>query len=442
MIKVCGVRLTPNGKIYMFDPKDVGAEKGDFVVVESLHGNILGEVVYGEKEIEKADENTELRPVVRIATNADLKAAAENEELAKNAFELCKQLIAQQGLDMKLFRTEYTLDRSKAVFYYVSEQRVDFRNLVKELAPRIKIRIEMVQVGPREHAKAIGGVGLCGRQFCCQGFMTTFEPVTIKMAKDQGLTSNPTKYSGSCGKLLCCIRHEEAAYEYAHGIMPKNGSLIMTEDGPGKIIVVNMLKETCTVKVGLEQNFEIKSYGIESIRQLTDAERAEYLALRRREKEEMEAEVLRRQSKNDDERNSDAPEKGRGGQRTETASRSENAESGTERVTGQFRKHRENSRKDRRPERTASADTAPAEKRSETPKPLMNAEERERGRSSRSRRGKRQGDQEGKKQNPKRENRQSKWKKFSGDNGGDSAGSGNGGNNPHRKDFKNRTPSK
>ncbi len=296
MITVCGVRHTPNGKVYMFDPRDFKLEKGDFVVVDSSHGQVLGEVAYGAKEIEKLPEPGELRPVLRLATDDDLIAAAENEELAGEAFNTCKQLIAKQGLDMKLFRTEYTLDRSKAIFYYVSEQRVDFRNLVKELAPRMRVRIEMVQVGPREHAKAIGGIGVCGRQFCCKGFMTTFEPVTIKMAKDQGLTSNPAKYSGNCGKLLCCIRHEEAAYEYAHGIMPKNGSLIMTEDGPGRIIVVNMLKETCTVKVGLEQNFEIKSYGVESIRALTESEKADYMALRKKEKEEMEAETARRQA--------------------------------------------------------------------------------------------------------------------------------------------------
>lgn len=303
MVDVCGVRLSPNGKIYWFAPGDTGVEEGDLVVVETAHGNLLGEVVHPVKQLEKSPDGSELKQVLRIARDDDLTRAAENEELAKKAFDICRELIAKQGLEMKLFKTEYNLERSKAVFYYVSEQRVDFRNLVKELAPRIKIRIEMVQVGPREHAKAIGGIGLCGRQFCCQGFMTTFGPVTIKMAKDQGLTSNPTKYSGSCGKLLCCIRHEEAAYEYAHGIMPKNGTLIMTEDGPGKIVVVNMLKETCTVKVGLEQNFEIKSYGVDQIRALTDTEKAEYMALRKKEKEEMEAaEAQRRASRNDDER--------------------------------------------------------------------------------------------------------------------------------------------
>ncbi|MBP1588211.1 MAG: hypothetical protein ILO53_07435 [Clostridia bacterium] len=291
MAVVCGVRLTPNGKIYSYMPGKLKLDKGDFVVVETSHGLSVGEVVYKAREMDRNPSGGDFKYVTRIATSRDLADAAENEELAKRAFKICKEKIEQEKLDMKLFKVEYTLDRAKVIFTYMSEQRVDFRNLVKDMAPIIRTRIEMVQVGPREHAKVCGGIGICGRQFCCQGFMTTFDPVTIKMAKDQGLTSNPTKYSGNCGKLLCCIRHEEAAYEYAHGIMPKSGSLIMTTDGPGKIIVVNMLKETCTVKVGSEQNFEIKSYGVDEIRQLTDSERNEYLALRKREKEEMEEEL-------------------------------------------------------------------------------------------------------------------------------------------------------
>ena len=296
MAIVCGVRLAPNGKIYSYLPGKLKLDKGDFVVVETGHGLSVGEVVYKAKEIEKNPSGGDLKYVTRIATARDLADAAENEELAKKAFRICKEKIEQEKLEMKLFKVEYTLDRSKVIFTYMSEQRVDFRNLVRDLAPLIRTRIEMVQVGPREHAKVCGGLGICGRQFCCQGFMTSFDPVTIKMAKDQGLTSNPTKYSGNCGKLLCCIRHEEAAYEYAHGIMPKNGSLIMTTDGPGKIIVVNMLKETCTVKVGSEQNFEIKSYGVNDIRPLTDSERSEYIALRKREKEELEEDLNARRA--------------------------------------------------------------------------------------------------------------------------------------------------
>lgn len=403
MINVCGVRLTPNGKVYLFDPKDVGAEKGDLVVVDSSHGNILGEVVYGSKEIEKMPDGADQpKPVLRIATDADLRMAAENEELAKKAFDICKQLIAQQGLNMKLFRTEYTLDRSKAIFYYVSEQRVDFRNLVKELAPKIKIRIEMVQVGPREHAKAIGGIGLCGRQFCCQGFMTTFEPVTIKMAKDQGLTSNPTKYSGSCGKLLCCIRHEEAAYEYAHGIMPKNGSLIMTEDGPGKIIVVNMLKETCTVKVGLEQNFEIKSYGVESIRALTETEKADYIALRKKEKDEMEAEAQKRLSARNEEERAQG-EEGESSGRSRKESAEGRSEERSDRPQKQGSKHRDNRRGDRRPER----ENAPAEAGEEGGSADETQESRrsgkDRGRGPKYRKGKKLGSPDGRKPGPKPE---------------------------------------
>lgn len=285
MGKYCGVRLNPNGKVYSFSYTNQKIQEGDLVVVETQHGLKIGEVMRLEEEPEGPKEG--LKSVVRVATDKDFEIDAENLELAKNAFKACAEKIDELKLEMKLFKAEYTLDRQKVMFQYVSEARVDFRELVKELVPIVKTRIEMIQVGPREHAKFVGGLGMCGRQFCCQKFMTMFEPVTIKMAKDQGLTSNPTKYSGNCGKLLCCIRHEEPAYEYAQGILPKNGAIVATPDGLGKINVVNMLKETCSVRVGTEANFEIKSYKASEIRTPTEEEKNEYLLARKREKEEI-----------------------------------------------------------------------------------------------------------------------------------------------------------
>lgn len=285
MGKYCGVRLNPNGKVYSFSYTNQKFAEGDLVVVETLHGLKIGEVMKFCDEPEGPKEN--VKSVVRVATDKDFAMDAENLELAKKAFRICAEKIDEMKLEMKLFKAEYTLDRTKVMFQYVSEARVDFRELVKELVPLVKTRIEMIQVGPREHAKFVGGLGMCGRQFCCQKFMTTFEPITIKMAKDQGLTSNPTKYSGNCGKLLCCIRHEEPAYEYAQGIMPKNGAIVATPDGLGKIIVTNMLKETCSVKIGTDANFEIKSYNASEVRVPTEEERNVYLLAKKREKEEM-----------------------------------------------------------------------------------------------------------------------------------------------------------
>jgi len=289
MLNVCGVRLHPGGKIYDFLSGKLQLEPGDIVVVDTVHGHKIGEVATKITQFNPADsEEKEFKSVVRIATDKDFETEKENMELAKKAFALCKERIDEEKLDMKLFKAEYTLDRSKIIFSYMSEQRIDFRNLVHDLVPQLKTRIEMVQVGPREHAKYVGGIGICGRQFCCQKFMTAFEPVSIKMAKYQGLTSNPSKYSGNCGKLLCCIKHEESAYEYAHGIMPKSNTLTMTPDGPGKIIAVNMLKETLTVKIGSESDFEIKSYTVADIRQLTEDERNAYIIQKRKEQKALE----------------------------------------------------------------------------------------------------------------------------------------------------------
>lgn len=288
MARVCGVKFAPNGKTYNFLPNGLSLNVGDKVVAETSQGIKIATVSEAVREVPNNQLGADLKTIIRIATQNDEKTILENEELSKKAFDLCAQQIEKMGLGMKLFKAEYSLDRSKIVFSYVAESRVDFRELVKALVPELRTRIEMLQVGPREHAKVIGGVGVCGRPFCCHEFMTCFDQVPVKTAKDQGLT-NPTKHSGSCGKLLCCLKHEEAAYEYAQKIMPKNGAIVSTPDGIGKIVVTNMLKETCTVKIGLDQVLEIKTFDVKDIRIANEEERALYSDAKRKEHEEQQA---------------------------------------------------------------------------------------------------------------------------------------------------------
>ena len=284
MQKICGVRFTINERPTKFIDEKGITDVGDLVVAETELGIKLGEVVR-ISDIEEGQEYN-YKPIIRLATDQDILADANNTELEKKAFKICKEKVKALGLDMKLFRTACTLDRSKMYFMYTSNQpRVDYTKLVQEMGPAIKMRVQMVQVTQREEAKYIGGIGICGRQLCCQGFMTTAEKVAIKDAKEQGLNSGPAKYSGNCGKLYCCLKHELPVYEYASTLMPKNNTLIVTPDGIGKITVENMLKQTCSVKIGGEADFTIKTYDAKDLRPLTDEERAEYTSRKNAEHE-------------------------------------------------------------------------------------------------------------------------------------------------------------
>ena len=206
MIRIVGVRFKNGGKVYYFDPKGATYDKGDFVVVETARGNECGEVIIPDREVSESSLNKPLKEVLRKATEADIKRAKENEAKKQQAMKTCQQRIDAHKLDMKLVDVEYALDNSKILFYFTAEGRVDFRELVKDLASVFRMRIELRQIGVRDEAKMLGGLGICGRPFCCNQFLSDFQPVSIKMAKEQGLSLNPTKISGSCGRLMCCLK--------------------------------------------------------------------------------------------------------------------------------------------------------------------------------------------------------------------------------------------
>lgn len=248
MINIVGVRFKNAGKIYYFDPVDFEIEENMDVVVETARGLEYGTIVVGKKEIDEESLVSPLKPIIRIATEEDTKIYKENKEKAKETFELCLEKIKEHNLTMYLIDCEYTFDRNKLIFYFTAEGRIDFRELVKDLAAIFKTRIELRQIGVRDEAKSIGGLGPCGRSLCCSSWLGDFQPVSIKMAKDQSLSLNPTKISGICGRLFCCLKYEHDVYVEAIEKVPPVGAIVKVDSNKGKVIETNPLLEQVKVE--------------------------------------------------------------------------------------------------------------------------------------------------------------------------------------------------
>ena len=252
MKKVISVRFKDNGKTYYFDPADTPIKTGDYVIVETARGVECGEVVQGVKEIADSAVPKALKPITRMADSVDVRRMRQNREDEKRAYHTCQECIARHGLEMKLVEAEYTLDRSKIMFYFTADGRVDFRELVKDLAGQFHTRIELRQIGVRDESKMLGGLGVCGQPFCCSRFLKNFQPVSIKMAKEQGLSLNPAKISGACGRLMCCLAYEQKSYEYLNSITPQPGSVVRTPDGEGTVLEANVVAGTLKVRSNVE----------------------------------------------------------------------------------------------------------------------------------------------------------------------------------------------
>lgn len=248
MYDVVGVRFKKAGKIYYFDPGELAIQKDDFVIVETVRGVEFGKVVVAKKQVGENDVVLPLKKVVRIADQKDRIIVDENKAAAKEAYDVCGQKVNEHQLDMKLVDVEYTFDRNKVIFYFTADGRVDFRELVKDLASIFRTRIELRQIGVRDEAKMLGGVGPCGRMLCCSTFLGDFDPVSIKMAKDQNLSLNPTKISGLCGRLMCCLKYENDNYESAKELLPDLGEFIETPNGRGKVVGLNILQHMMQVE--------------------------------------------------------------------------------------------------------------------------------------------------------------------------------------------------
>jgi cell fate regulator YaaT (PSP1 superfamily) len=260
---VVGVRFKKAGKIYYFDPGDLSIQKDDFVIVETVRGIEYGRAVLAKKQVGEHDVVLPLKRVVRVADQKDRMIVDENKQAAKEAYEVCNEKVTEHQLDMKLVDVEYTFDRNKVIFYFTADGRVDFRELVKDLAAIFRTRIELRQIGVRDEAKMLGGIGPCGRMLCCSTFLGDFDPVSIKMAKDQNLSLNPTKISGLCGRLMCCLKYENDEYETAKEQLPDLGEIIVTPQGTGKVVGLNILERV--LQVELKEQERVLEYTLDEI---------------------------------------------------------------------------------------------------------------------------------------------------------------------------------
>lgn len=266
MVNVVGIRFKSVGKIYYFDPNGIELNKGDSAIVETARGVEFGEVVLSNKEVTEEEIVAPLKKVLRKATEEDFKTMEENKEKEKSAFVECTKKIVEHNLEMKLVDVEYTFDHNKILFYFTADGRIDFRELVRDLAAMFKTRIELRQIGVRDEAKMLGGLGVCGRPLCCSVYLGEFEPVSIKMAKEQSLSLNPTKISGTCGRLMCCLKNEQDAYEDLLRRTPAVGSIVSTPDGKGNVTNTNLLKSLITVAIEKDDEKIIKEYKLDEIK--------------------------------------------------------------------------------------------------------------------------------------------------------------------------------
>lgn len=268
MIKVIGVRFRKAGKVYYFSPGDLDIKAGQHVIVETARGVEYGYVVLGTHEVDEKKVIQPLKPVIRMATEADEETEKKNKEKEKEAFKICLEKIKKHELEMKLIDTEYTFDNNKVLFYFTADGRIDFRDLVKDLASVFKTRIELRQIGVRDETKIVGGIGICGRPLCCASYLSEFIPVSIKMAKEQNLSLNPTKISGVCGRLMCCLKYEEETYEELNGRLPNIGDYVTTDDGlKGEVHSVSILRQLVKVVVTVDGDAkEIREYKVNQLK--------------------------------------------------------------------------------------------------------------------------------------------------------------------------------
>ena len=267
MIKIVGVRFRKAGKIYYFDPAGMEIETGTHVIVETARGIEFGTVMIPPREMEEDGVVQPLKPVIRIATEADEITEQKNKEKEKEAFQICLEKIAKHKLEMKLVEAEYTFDNNKLLFYFTADGKIDFRELVKDLASVFRTRIELRQIGVRDETKILGGIGICGRPLCCSTYLSEFIPVSIKMAKEQNLSLNPTKISGVCGRLMCCLKNEEETYEYLNSRLPNVGDYVTTIEGlKGEVQSVSVLRQLVKVIVEVNDEKEIREYKVDELK--------------------------------------------------------------------------------------------------------------------------------------------------------------------------------
>lgn len=353
MIKVIGVRFRTAGKIYFFDPLDFQVNRDDHVIVETARGIEYGTVVSAPREVEDDKVIQPLKPVLRIASERDIAQEAANKEKEKEAFKICLEKIRKHGLEMKLIDAEYTFDNNKVLFYFTADGRIDFRELVKDLASVFKTRIELRQIGVRDETKIVGGIGICGRPLCCHTHLSEFIPVSIKMAKEQNLSLNPTKISGVCGRLMCCLKHEEETYEELNRRLPNVGDHVTTEDGlKGEVQSVNVLRQLVKVVVEVGDEKEIHEYKVDDLHFKKKRGKREKLELSQEELKELEKLEAEEQLESEEEKPTRREERtpkrdnyqDRAASQEKNRDRQENKQEPAEEQDGQRQERRDNRR--------------------------------------------------------------------------------------------------
>lgn len=283
MAIIIGVKFKGAGKVYYFDPDEATLNAGDYVVVETSRGIECGTVTFGNREISDDGLNRPLKKIIRPATAEDIAHLEENRKKEEKAYGICLKKIIEHNLKMKLVTVEYTFDNNKILFYFTADGRVDFRELVKDLAGIFHTRIELRQIGVRDESKMLGGLGICGREFCCKGFLSDFQPVSIKMAKEQGMSLNPVKISGTCGRLMCCLKYEQEAYSDLLKKTPKIGAYVSTPDGKGTVVDQNLIKGILNVQLQKNPDSPPKSYKVDEVKLIKDGQ----IKINKNEQEEL-----------------------------------------------------------------------------------------------------------------------------------------------------------
>ena len=380
MVNVIGVRFENAGKLYFFDPGELWPTPGDYVLVETSRGIEFGEVVTGIKEIDDATLQSPLKPVIRIASAEDLQHSKDNKAAEKEAYHICQKKISEHKLDMKLVSVEYTFDNSKILFYFTANGRVDFRSLVKDLAGVFKTRIELRQIGVRDEAKMLGGLGVCGRPICCGTFLGDFQPVSIKMAKEQNLSLNPTKISGVCGRLMCCLKYEQDQYEQTRKKMPKVGKEVITPDGPGVVWDLNIIKETVRVRIQKGDSSELKDFPMDEVQRPGAANTRKEEPAEIPEVEEAAEEAAEEKAEKPAEEQSRRKERPQREERSQREERKPRREEGDKEGQKERREERKPRKEERRPKpenHEAKPVEKPAEKPEEKPAEPVKATEAE-----------------------------------------------------------------
>lgn len=283
MAIIIGVKFKGAGKVYYFDPDEAILNAGDYVVVETARGIECGTVTFGNREINDDGLNRPLKKIIRPATAEDIAHLEDNRKKEEKAYGICLKKIIEHNLKMKLVTVEYTFDNNKILFYFTADGRVDFRELVKDLAGIFRTRIELRQIGVRDESKMLGGLGICGREFCCKGFLSDFQPVSIKMAKEQGMSLNPVKISGTCGRLMCCLKYEQEAYSDLLKKTPKIGAYVSTPDGKGTVVDQNLIKGILNVQLQKNPDSPPKSYKVNEVKLIKDGQ----IKINKNEQEEL-----------------------------------------------------------------------------------------------------------------------------------------------------------